>query len=71
MILEEIDNLIDKYEKDLEGMNFSAVDGSSELERVVEDLKDIKKRWEESREEEPKVIPELIQCWPTLFGRND
>jgi len=71
MILEEIDNLIDKYEKDLKEGNYSIVDGSSELERVVEDLKDIKKRWDESREEEPKVIPELIQYFPTLFGNND
>ena len=71
MILEEINNLIDKYEEDLKKMNYSAVDGSTELERVIEDLKDIKNRWDESREKEPEVLPELVQHWPTLFGRND
>jgi len=71
MILEEIDNLIDKYEKDLKESNYSIVDGNLELERVVEDLKGIKKRWEKSREEEPKVDPDLIQHFPTLFGNNN
>jgi len=58
-ILEEIDNLIDKYEKDLEVMNYSAVDGSSELERVVGDLKDIKRRWNKMFSD--KRINELIK----------
>jgi len=71
MILEEIEKLIDRYEKELEEGDYSIVDGGSELERVVKDLKEIKNKWEESREEEPEVDPALIQYWPTLFGRND
>jgi len=70
MILEEIKKLISKYERKLEEGDYSIVDGSSELEEVIKDLKDIENRWEENKEE-PKVIPELIQYWPTLFGRND
>lgn len=33
--------LIKRYEKELEGLNFSAVDGSTELERVIKDLKNL------------------------------
>lgn len=71
MILEEINKLIDRYEIKLKELDYSAVDGSIELEEVIEDLKGIKNRWEESKEEKPKVDPNLIQYFPTLFGNND
>ena len=71
MILEEIDKLIDKYEVKLKEGDYSIVDGSLELEEAIKDLKGIKNRWEESKEEEPKVDPNLIQYFPTLFGNND
>ena len=71
MILEEIDKLIDKYEMKLKEGDYSIVDGSLELEEAIKDLKGIKNRWEESKEKEPKVDPNLIQYFPTLFGNND
>ena len=71
MILKEIDKLIDKYEVKLKEGDYSIVDNSLELKEVIKDLKGIKNKWEESREEEPKVDPNLIQYFPTLFGNND
>ena len=54
MILEKIEKLIDRYEKELKEGDYSIVDGSSELERIIEDLKYIiKKHFEEEYGDDP------------------